>query len=950
MEDLKIIEELEIILNKKLKKLKSTNTNILPSHGYSLNELSEVTGLSLAGSKINNLNTIINQLNKLKSLTYLNLNNNEIIDLAPLKSLKKLTGLSILRNKVKNVTPIKELTLLRTLNLGHNNITTIKPLENLSNLRMLWLIRNQVKDIQSLNKLKLTALSLGGNEIENIDFLKFHLNLKTLHLQENQIKNLKILSNLIGLDSLMLQDNQISDLSGLENLKKVKTIALQDNPIKDLPLWITQLYGKIQWSQYTNGVNGIFLYNNPISSPPLEIVKQGKAAIKRYFEKIIDEGVDYIFEAKLTLVGEGSAGKTSLQKRLLNSNATLPRKDNRTRGIEIKDWKFNQSNEHIAHIWDFGGQDVYYPVHRFFLTENSVFVLLASTRQTSHNFDYWIPTIYQFGGKSPIILVQTCDRGNKISWGDIGFYLSNPNFNIVKTQLLPYFEVNLINNNEGLDNVKNTIKNQIENLPHYGKGVPKSWVSVRNILFKEAKKAPYISFETFKFICKQSNTKSFSKVTDFTDCCQFLHDIGVVLWYSKIEELKSWVILQPQWAMNAVYRIIDDNEIQNQRGIIKSVDFKRLWIDTGYEDMHSLLKKMLEVFKIAFPKKHIQENYIMPVRLLIIPNEKKWDEITPCLRLEYRFEFMPKGIVNQLSAELSKLISSDNEVWNNAVNFSYKNNAQSQVEELFYNRKITIKSKGKDSRGLMILIMEALDNIISEYKGVTPEIYVPCICPSCKDNPKPTSFLYNDLLRWSEASENEIVYCNEGKTGLNINELLHNVGLPNSENKTNINMSSKTITIFLASSSELKSDREQFEIFINRENKRLQTKDIFLNLEVWEDFIDSISPSRLQDEYNTMIKNSDIFISLFFSKVGKYTSEEFDTAFKNFKKTGKPLIYTYFKTGDVDITMLSKKDLESKELFQEKLSSLGHFFTLYKNIDDLKYKFKMQLEKVIDLV
>ncbi len=64
----------------------------------------------------------------------------------------------------------------------------------------------------------------------------------------------------------------------------------------------------------------------------------------------------------------------------------------------------------------------------------------------------------------------------------------------------------------------------------------------------------------------------------------------------------------------------------------------------------------------------------------------------------------------------------------------------------------------------------------------------------------------------------------------------------------------KTIKIFLASSSELKEDREQFEIFINRKNKEYIKQGIFLELVTWDDFLDAMSATRLQDEYNKAIK------------------------------------------------------------------------------------------------
>ena len=151
--------------------------------------------------------------------------------------------------------------------------------------------------------------------------------------------------------------------------------------------------------------------------------------------------------------------------------------------------------------------------------------------------------------------------------------------------------------------------------------------------------------------------------------------------------------------------------------------------------------------------------------------------------------------------------------------------------------------------------------------------------------------------------------------------------------------------IFLASSSELKENREQFEIFINRKNKEWHHKGVFLELVIWEDFVDAMSKTRLQDEYNKAIKECDIFIMLFFTKVGKYTEEEFETAFGQFKKTNKPFIFTYFNTKKNTVTV--KKDNASLIKFKKKLDKLGHFYTTYKNIEDLQLKFNKQLEKLV---
>lgn len=151
--------------------------------------------------------------------------------------------------------------------------------------------------------------------------------------------------------------------------------------------------------------------------------------------------------------------------------------------------------------------------------------------------------------------------------------------------------------------------------------------------------------------------------------------------------------------------------------------------------------------------------------------------------------------------------------------------------------------------------------------------------------------------------------------------------------------------IFLASSSELKEDRHHFEIFINRKNKEWYDKGVFLELIVWEDFLDAVSQNRLQDEYNKAIRECDIFVMLFFTKVGKYTEEEFETAFGQFKATNKPFIFTYFKDAEISTSSINR-DMLSLLNFKEKLDLLGHFFSVYKNIEELQLRFNQQLGKL----
>lgn len=154
-----------------------------------------------------------------------------------------------------------------------------------------------------------------------------------------------------------------------------------------------------------------------------------------------------------------------------------------------------------------------------------------------------------------------------------------------------------------------------------------------------------------------------------------------------------------------------------------------------------------------------------------------------------------------------------------------------------------------------------------------------------------------------------------------------------------------TKTIFLASSEELKQDRYEFEVLIARLNQQWRARDYVFDLVVWENFIDAMSAEGLQEQYNKAVTDCDIFVMLFFTKVGPYTKREFEVAFKEMKAGTGPRIYTYFRndhilTGRIDESIKSLLD------FKSLLKQHKHYVTMYSNTEDLKFQFSQQLEKL----
>jgi hypothetical protein len=148
--------------------------------------------------------------------------------------------------------------------------------------------------------------------------------------------------------------------------------------------------------------------------------------------------------------------------------------------------------------------------------------------------------------------------------------------------------------------------------------------------------------------------------------------------------------------------------------------------------------------------------------------------------------------------------------------------------------------------------------------------------------------------------------------------------------------------IFLASSAELVDHRRALELSIARKNDSWVDRGVYLDLVIWEDFLDTVSATRQQDEYNKAITGCDIFVMLYFTKVGKYTAEEFEVAYRQFKATGKPAIYTWRNDAPVKPSSIDA----SLGAFKARLDEIGHFGNQYETTDGLLHQFNLQLDKL----
>ena len=153
----------------------------------------------------------------------------------------------------------------------------------------------------------------------------------------------------------------------------------------------------------------------------------------------------------------------------------------------------------------------------------------------------------------------------------------------------------------------------------------------------------------------------------------------------------------------------------------------------------------------------------------------------------------------------------------------------------------------------------------------------------------------------------------------------------------------RIIKVFLASSEELKADRNTFGNLIRRLDDIYEKRGIRIKLFEWEDCDAAYNNSRKQDEYNDEVKASDMFLALFYKKAGRFTLQEFDVATEEFQRTGiKPKPYVYCR----DLPEGEQETEELKEFKKRLFEEIGHYWSQYNNEDSLQLHFVMQLQLV----
>ncbi|MBK7057850.1 MAG: hypothetical protein IPH52_22910 [Leptospiraceae bacterium] len=412
----------------------------------------------------------------------------------------------------------------------------------------------------------------------------------------------------------------------------------------------------------------------------------------------------------------------------------------------------NEEHPLILNFWDMGGQKLYHATHRFFFSEKALYLLVwdkVTSEKAKNNpengidflYDYWLDMAHNLGKASPVIMVQSqVEKPEQIIYPDDLNQLKEE-YNVLDSLHLgaqtPF----------RLDRVESAIKEAFRENEKLSNSVkiclPESWFYLKKELQAFAKSGiHYISLEKFIEHCKRNKISESAHGT----LLKYLHDIGSVLYFGDLEQLKDMVIINPLWIINIVYKILD-RELEWRKGQFDKAYIREKLKPKEKEDLDlsdKEIDKFLEMlikFEVCFKEPGSEDKYIASQFLTkerIIGLDQLWKEKS-LLFLKYP-KYINENIMIRLISRFGEKADLKN-YWNNGILFT-SHHSQSLIEAFHNLKEIQISFTENHSE----LFHEVVKSLREVHRNIGVNLYIRCLCSKCQTSNEPNQFLYEQLI------------------------------------------------------------------------------------------------------------------------------------------------------------------------------------------------------------
>ena len=526
-----------------------------------------------------------------------------------------------------------------------------------------------------------------------------------------------------------------SNWNSLDNDKKYlcnkweRFVSIMKNEL-NLSYWL-DYYEKL-FEQHFQPENDFLQY---IAAMPRELLEENTDTLLKWLEALGNKGVKHLNEARIIVLGEKGAGKTSLARRLIDPKADMPDDRESTEGVDITSFQLKDVNEEIpndknanVHIWDFAGHSITHAAHRCFLSERCVYIILFDARAEGRNrLIYWLNHVRDYGRNSKVYVLVNKRDDNKpdIQENYIKKHYSNHNCDF------HYFSIR--DDIKALENFRYEVALYIGSNPAWGQNMPSNYFDAKEILLSTfGNTHDYITLNDFLHIVPEGDNAMLSS----------LHALGICLHYNDIDDLKT-LVLNPKWITTGIYKIINWLKNEQERYQLRIEDFSVIFegfLNRYPVEKHQFLYKLMKKYELAYEdinKKILivphclkkdqpseDEFPIFPLGKRLCTNfyAKQKDDKTP---MPFPSEIMPRIIIrrsNEASSEYSK-------VWRYGaiLYYSIKQDKSKNTYALLLQKDsvLSLYVAGEERQRYHDLLRGTILDIIDDYTsfiGNTPEI------------------------------------------------------------------------------------------------------------------------------------------------------------------------------------------------------------------------------------
>ena len=732
--------------------------------------LSELADLRVLTLRDNRLTTLPEWIGELKRLSRLDVDNNQLTELPEsIGNLSDLTELTLRGNKLTYLPEsVGSLTELAKLDVNNNQLAALpESFGNLTKLIELYLGDNELirlpEDIGNL--VSLTRLDADNNHLAGIpQSIGQLVNLTEIDLGANLLTALPdSIGNLASLTTLYLGYNHIETLPhSFGNLTSLTRLTLRGNMMAVLPESLGSL----------TRLSRLSLDGNPLIDIGPEVMASGPDAILAFMRARSQEPPVLQWTSKLLVVGDSSAGKTSLVKALRGQPHDPSEPSTHGLGITRLPLPHPERDDTVMSlsVWDFGGQDIYHATHQFFLTGRSLFLLVWNARSGADRgrFRYWLEMITARAPGSPILVVAT----HTADWpADIDLKPLITDY----PQIVGHLSVDCVSR-EGIAHLLTVVADQAAALPLMGQSWPRAWTRTADAL-ASGEHPPHITAGLMHQIMARAGVVG---VADQEALAQVLHYRGQILYYPGDRDLSDTVILDPRWLSAKISGLLDVRGPGDNSGILTRADVELAWGEIP-EPLRRQLLILMQRYDVCYLVDEA-DGGALAIAVSRLPQSppdyaSAWGKPLQrpgCreIQVRYRLPVLPPGIPAWFLARSHRF--STGLQWRYGTLLSHPDAEHTALIAADVERNtVELAVRGPLPASFFAVLDDGLNLTFDRYPGMNIMRLIPC----CGHGGRPCPKVFNyakliDRLRRGHAD----MYCDEAEEPVSITELLLGIG------------------------------------------------------------------------------------------------------------------------------------------------------------------------------